>query len=286
MDGVEDGEVGAGVCAGGAERIADRAGVGWAQLETVAGIDLDCVHEPAADELGAGDQRDRSADVLLQEMEAVDRGLVIRTVEVIAQRVRGPKQPNAEPLAAAVRLEDQGAGAKALPCSLGEQFLAGDEDSVRRSDAGGFEGGVLARLADLEVERAAAVDDAPLVLLEPGQHRGGQLGGVAMVARVRGGAHPIIEGTVGRRPRQIEDAAIEKPVAPGKRLPVERSGQRFEPGRVLVDHVDMRHPLLLGMCRGNYTVAESQRPTIYMFLSMNALWRWHRRAVRFRSSTP
>src|SRR5712671_212837 len=215
-------------------------------------------------------------------MKPVDRPVIIGAFEVIAERARSIKQTHAEPFPAAVRLEDEWAATETLPGGLHEQLLPGDEDRVRRSDAGLFEGGVLARLANLEVERAAAVDDAPPVLLEPRQHRGGQLGSVAMVARVRGGAHPIVEGTLGRRPRQIEDAAIEKPVPPGERLPVERSGQRFEPGRVLVDHVDVRHRLLLGVYRGNYTVTDSQRGTIYITWSSNSLRRWHRRAVSFR----
>ena len=100
-----------------------------------------------------------------------------------------------------------------------EQILAGDQNGVRGADAGGFERGVLAGLADLEVERAAAVDDAAPVPIEPGQHRRGQLGGVAMVAGVRRGAHPVVEHALGRRLRQVEDAAVEKPVAPRQPLP-------------------------------------------------------------------
>src|SRR5258708_1869122 len=82
---------------------------------------------------------------------------------------------------------------------------AGDENGARRADAGGLEGGVLTRLADFEVESAAAVDDAPPVPLEPSEHRGGQFGGVAVVAGMRGGAHPIVVDTLRRRLRQIED---------------------------------------------------------------------------------
>ena len=111
------------------------------------------------------------ADVLLQQVHAVDRRLVIRAVEIVGERVGGLEQPHAEPLAAAVRLQDERAAGKALPRRCDQQLLAGDQHGVRRADAGGFEGGVLARLADFEVERAAAVDDAAAVPLEPGQHR-------------------------------------------------------------------------------------------------------------------
>src|SRR5258708_4920104 len=153
-------------------------------------------------------------------MKPVDRPVIIGAFEVIAERARSVKQTHAEPFPAAVRLEDEWAATETLPGGLHEQLLPGDEDRVRRSDAGLFEGGALARLGSLEVEGAAAVDDAPLVLLEPSQNRGSQLGGVPMVARVRGGAHSVVEDALGRRPRQIEDAAIEKPVAPGERLPI------------------------------------------------------------------
>src|SRR5258707_129870 len=153
-------------------------------------------------------------------MKPVDRPVIIGAFEVIAERARSIKQTHAEPFPAAVRLEDEWAATETLPGGLHEQLLAGDEDRVRRPDAGLFEGGVLARLTYLEVERAAAVDDAPPVPLEPGQHRGGQFGGVAVIAGVRGGAHPVIEAPHGRRLRQIEDAAIDEPVTPGEPLPI------------------------------------------------------------------
>src|SRR5262252_9024685 len=103
-------------------------------------------------------------------MEAVDRRLVVGALEMIGERVGRLEQPHAETFAAAVRLQDERPALEALPGSLYEQFLAGDEQRIRRADAGSFEGGVLARLADLEVERAAAVDDAASVPLEPSQH--------------------------------------------------------------------------------------------------------------------
>src|SRR6516165_9548727 len=161
---------------------------------------------------------------MLQQMEAVDWRLVIRAVEVIAKSIRRMKQLHAEPFTAAVRLEDKRAAVKTPPCGLDEQLLAGDEDGIRRADAGRFEGGVLAGLADLEIEGAAAVDDAAPVALEPGQHRGGQLGRIPVIAGVRRGAHPVVEDAIGRRSRQVEDTAVKKPVAPRKRRAIERSG--------------------------------------------------------------
>ncbi len=181
---------------------------------------------------------------MLQQVQTIDRRLVIGSLEITGKCVGIVKEPHTEPFAAAVRLEDEGASGKALARRRDKQFLAGDENGIGRADAGGLEGGVLTRLADLEVESAAAVDDAALVPLEPGQHRRGQLGGVAVVAGMRGGAHPIVVDTLRRRLRQIEDAAVEKPVAPRKPLPIERRGQRRQPGRVLVNDVDLRHRIL------------------------------------------
>src|SRR5208282_1631526 len=117
-------------------------------------------------------------------MQAIDRRLVIQAAEVVSEDIRGVKQPNAEPFAAAVRLKDKRGVGEMPPGSLDEQFFAGDEDGARRADPGRFEGGVLAGLADLEVERLAAVDDAAPVPVEPSQHRSSQLGGVAVIPRM------------------------------------------------------------------------------------------------------
>src|SRR5215831_15392907 len=118
-------------------------------------------------------------------MKAVDRQLVIRAAEVITERIRRLKQPHPETLAAAVRLEDERTAVEVLPSRFDQQFLACDEHGHGRADAGSFEGSVLAHLADLEVESVTAVDDAAAMTLEPSQHRGGQLGGIAVVAGVR-----------------------------------------------------------------------------------------------------
>ena len=170
VDVLDDRELGAGLAAGGAESVADGTDIGGTQLEALACVDLDRIHEPATDELGAGNERDGSADVLLQQMQPVDRRLVIRAVEIVGECTRRVKQPHAEAFAAAVRLQNKRAPAEALAGRFDEQLLAGNDDGIRRADAGGFEGGVLARFADLEVERAAAVDDAAPVALEPGEH--------------------------------------------------------------------------------------------------------------------
>jgi len=75
-------------------------------------------------------------------------------------------------------------GAQILHETLRAFERGGGRTRPEGGDPGGFERGVLAGLADLEIECARAVDDAPPVAREPSQHRGGQLGGVAMVAGV------------------------------------------------------------------------------------------------------
>ena len=52
-------------------------------------------------------------------MEAVDRRFVIRAAEVVGERAWGAEQPDAQPLAAAVRLEDERAVAEILPSRPG-----------------------------------------------------------------------------------------------------------------------------------------------------------------------
>jgi hypothetical protein len=64
-------------------------------------------------------------------------------------------------------------------------LLADDCQRVGRRDAERAERLVLRDLADLEPQRPAVVHDETPVALEPGQHRAGVFGGVAMIARVR-----------------------------------------------------------------------------------------------------
>src|SRR6516164_2492623 len=199
-------------------------------------------------------------------MEAVDRWLVIRAIDVIGERVCRVEQPHAEALAAAVWFQNERAEAKSLPRCLKKEFFAKNEDSIRCVNASSFEGGILARLADLQVERAAAVDNAAPMPLEPGQHRSRQLGGIAMVASVRGGAHPIVEDAPRRRLRQIENTPVKEPVMPGKGLPIQRCRQRLEPSRIFMDYVDVRHQILPPPSRGNYTLMTSQFEIIYVLI--------------------
>src|SRR5207248_768301 len=115
--------------------------------------DFDRIEEASAHELGAGDQRLRRADILLQQMKAIDRRLVFRAVDLQGERRGGVEQPDAKPLAAAVWLQDDRAAVEMPPCRGDKILPAGDQHGPRRMDAGRFERGILPALADLEVER-------------------------------------------------------------------------------------------------------------------------------------
>src|SRR4051812_24836461 len=155
------------------------------------------------------------------------------------------EQANAEPPAAAVRLEDHRAAIEVATRSCQQLVLASNEDRSWGTDAGNLERGVLARLADFEIERTRAVNDAAAMSRQPRKHGGGELGCIAMVSAVRRGAHPIVENTLRWRLRKIKGTLVQKPVAPRQPLRVERTRQRFEPRRVFVEHMDLAHRLLL-----------------------------------------
>jgi hypothetical protein len=140
-----------------------------------------------------------------------------------------------------------------------KQIRAGDQHGARRADARHLQRGVLPGLADLQVERARPVDDAPAMAGEPGQHRGGQLGGKAVVAGVRRRTHPIVEDSFGGLLRQVECAAVEKPVAPRQAFGIERTRQRGQPGLVLVDDVDMHHRVRSVLSRKYTFMADKPR---------------------------
>ena len=149
------------------------------------------------------------------------------------------EEPHAEPFARAVVLGDERAwkGFRGL-----DDVRAADRrDRARRAYAVARERRVLIDLAELELERAAVVDDAPAVRLQPREHARGDLRRVAMAARVRGRAHAVVEDAVRRRGREIEDAFAQEPFFVGQLELGERRTQRLHPGVVFVDDVDLRH---------------------------------------------
>ena len=61
-----------------------------------------------------------------------------------------------------------------------------------------------------------------------------------MVARVRGGAHAVVEDAGRRRGAQVENALIQEPFGEGNCTRIEFLAQRHDPIVVLVDHVNAR----------------------------------------------
>ena len=70
---------------------------------------------------------------------------------------------------------------------------------------------------------------------------GRKLGRVAMAARVRRGAHAVVEDALGRCLAQIEPALAQEPLLVGQIERAERRAQRLDPGVVFVDDVALRH---------------------------------------------
>src|SRR4051812_19969685 len=118
-------------------------------------------------------------------MQAIDRRLIVSAGEMIGESVSGMEQTNAEPLSAAIRLKDHRAGVEMATRSGQQLVLASHEDRPRGTEAGGFERGILAGLADFEVERARAVNDAAAIPCQPRKHGGGQFSRIAMISAVR-----------------------------------------------------------------------------------------------------
>src|SRR5581483_10596548 len=100
---------------------------------------------------------------------------------------------------------------------------------------------VLCDLADLELQRATVVDDAPAVQVEPGEHTACELGGITMVPRVRGRTHAVVEHALRGRGVEIERSFAQEPFLVRQMLLGKALPQRFDPGVVFVDDVDAGH---------------------------------------------
>jgi len=226
--------------AGRAERVVDRAHVGRAKLEALAGVDLDRVEETPADELAAGDERPVRPHVLLDQPDAVDGCRLARGVEEGGQRIEGIEQLHAQPLAAAVGLEDERCLAE--PPRRFERLVAADRgDRAWHRDVGALERCVLRDLADLEIQCAARVDYAAAMPLQPVEDDVGELGREAVVAGVRRRAHAIVEHALGWCRGAVDGALVEEPHLEGQTLLAQRGLERHHPLGVLVQHVDRGH---------------------------------------------
>ena len=174
------------------------------------------------------------------------------TGEVGGEAVGGQEQLHAQPLAAPVRLQDHRLIREVAPSRGGDAVAPGHQDGARRGDAVALQGGVLAHLADLQVQRARPVDHAPAPSHEPGQHRGGELRREAVVARMRRGAHTVVEHAFGRRRARSKVPASRNHSVQGSRRWSNACGQRRQPGRILVQNMDAAHGGPRGkLCHGD-----------------------------------
>src|SRR5207253_5211338 len=114
-----------------------------------------------------------------------------RAVDMRGERVDTLEQLHAQSLARAIMLGNE---RPAHSLRGRNDLVAADGcDGVRRANAVTAKRGVLRDLADLESQRAAIVDYASAVRLQPGENPGGQLRRVTMAAGVRRRAHPVVE---------------------------------------------------------------------------------------------
>jgi hypothetical protein len=154
------------------------------------------------------------------------------------ERFRAVEESHAEPLAGTIVLGDE---APAHRLRRQDDRVAADRgDRVRHADPVARQRRILRDLADLEPKRAAVVDHAPAVRFQPREDAAGQLGGVAVAARVRRGAHPVVEDARRRFVAEIERPVGDKPFGVRQRLLGEGRTQRLDPGVVFVDDVNAR----------------------------------------------
>ena len=224
---------------GRTEGVVHPARVGRTQLEPLTRIDLDGIQEPAPDELHPRDGGVGRLDVLLQQGHAVHRRLEPGAADVLRQGVGVMEQPNPEALPRTVVLGDerrrQGRRGR-------DDLLTTDHrHGVGGAYAVGVQGRVLGDLADLELQRPAAVEHPPAVAFEPRQDRGRVLRSEPVVPGMGRSAHPVVEHAVGRPRPEIDDPGVQEPLVKGKPTRVEGRAQRLDPFVVLVKDVDPAH---------------------------------------------
>ena len=167
-------------CAGGAvaagqAEIADRADIGGAEFEPLTGVYFHGVQESAADKFGARDDWPRRDDIFLQKLQSIDRRFVLVAFDIGLQAVLRAEQAYPETLAAPIWFQDNRAPGEMVLCRLKQMVAAGNHHGSWRVDAGSGQRGILARLADFQVERGRSIDHAAVPPGQPGEHRGCQL---------------------------------------------------------------------------------------------------------------
>ncbi|XNN87470.1 hypothetical protein ACL00T_14115 [Curtobacterium flaccumfaciens] len=215
-----------------------------------ARVHADGVDELAADELDARDEGLAGRQVLLQQGDAVDRGLELGAVDVGVELGERVEPPHAQALAALVVLRDE---RHVLPVGEG----AGGVLERRRAEHGGGAGHVepgllqetvLGDLRHLELEHVAAAHDLAAGALEPAEDRPGVLLAVLVAAGVgaRGHAAPVDAGC--RLGREVDLPLGQQDLLDRDTLGLEGGGERREPLGVLVDdvHAGSAHAPTLG----------------------------------------
>src|SRR6478735_6061647 len=100
---------------------------------------------------------------------------------------------------------------------------------------------VLRNLADLKTQRPAVIHDRSSVPLEPSKNGTGIFGCVAMITRVRGRAHAIVEHALRWGRAEIQYTLIKEPLLEGCSQFVESGSERFHPDAVFVNDIDLGH---------------------------------------------
>src|ERR1051325_3806344 len=122
---------------------------------------------------------------------------------MFVERLFRQQQLNAEALAGAVVLEDERKAERTR--RRGDIVLADRRERRRRFDAEFIQRLILRDFRDFKLERALAVDNNAAMTREPRQHGRGELWRIAMITRVRGSTHAVVEHAGRRLAAQVED---------------------------------------------------------------------------------
>src|SRR5262249_10534973 len=149
-----------------------------------ARIDLHRVQEATANKLRTCDKWSRCAHIFLKQMHPVYWRLIGIARQIGSKAVSGVEELHAKALATPVWLQNYRLVSEMLLCCRQDTLAPDHQHGPRRRDAMTFQRGVLACLADLQIQRTRAVDHTPTPACEPGQHGGRQFSGEAVIARM------------------------------------------------------------------------------------------------------
>ncbi len=219
-----------------------RAGIGRAELESAQRrVRRDRVDKVAADDLCPRDPGLGGVQVLLQQGDAVYRGLVAGRGQVGVELVMTAEQAHAKSLAALVVLADE--RRSQLPGRGGEFAAAGDRHRARHVESGGAERDKLLDLTHLQLEHPPPVHHPAAMRLQPAEHPAGLVLGMRMPPGVRRRAHPGPVHAARWLVVEIQHRLAEQPLLMRNARRVKRRRDRHEPVRVLVKHMNLHRCL-------------------------------------------